>query len=230
MASPSSTPEPAIARTAIPSAGALRRARLAIGVVFLANGAVFGSWAPQIPLVQERLGLGPATLGAALLAMAVGALAADAVAGAVIARFGSAPVTRVTGLVMCLALPMAALAPSLPALVAALALLGAANGMMDVAMNAHASRSRRGCNGRSCPPCTACSAWAASRAPGSARVALGVMPPAAHVLLAGALLGLVVLLAARFLLPGHVDVADAGPHFVRPSRSGLAFGLWPFWC
>ncbi len=38
---------------------ALRRARLAIGVVFLVNGAVFGSWAPQIPLVQERLGLGP---------------------------------------------------------------------------------------------------------------------------------------------------------------------------
>ncbi len=59
----------------------LRRARLAIGVVFLVNGAVFGSWAPQIPLVQERLGLGPAVLGAALLAMAVGALCAMLLAG-----------------------------------------------------------------------------------------------------------------------------------------------------
>ena len=37
-----------------------------------------------------------------------------------------------------------------------------------------------------------------------------------------------MLLAARFLLPGHVDVADAGPHFVLPSRSGLAFGLLAF--
>ena len=33
----------------------LRRARLAVGIVFLVNGAVFGSWAPHIPLVQERL-------------------------------------------------------------------------------------------------------------------------------------------------------------------------------
>ena len=54
----------------------LRRARLAIGVVFLVNGAVFGSWAPHIPLVQERLGLGPALLGTALLAAAIGALVA----------------------------------------------------------------------------------------------------------------------------------------------------------
>ena len=58
-------------------------------------------------------------------------------AGGVIARFGSAPVTRATGLALCLALPLAVLAPNLPALVAALAFLGAANGMMDVAMNAH---------------------------------------------------------------------------------------------
>ena len=115
----------------------LRRARLAIGVVFLVNGAVFGSWAPHIPLVQERLGLGPALLGAALLAAAVGALVAMLAAGALIARFGSAPVTRASGLLLCAALPLGALAPSLASLVAALALLGAANGVMDVAMNAH---------------------------------------------------------------------------------------------
>jgi len=228
MASPSTTLEPAIARAAIPTAGALRRARLAIGVVFLANGAVFGSWAPQIPLVQERLGLGPATLGAALLAMAVGALAAMLCAGAVIARFGSAPVTRLTGLVMCLALPMAALATGLPALVAALALLGAANGMMDVAMNAHAIAVETRLQRPIMSSLHGMFSLGGLAGAGLGAVALGVVPPAAHVLLAGALLGLVVLLAARFLLPGHVDVADAGPHFVWPSRSGLAFGLLAF--
>src|SRR5829696_8987550 len=119
------------------SARTLRSARWAIGVVFLVNGAVFGSWAPQIPFVQQHLGLGPALLGAALLAVAVGALGSMLLAGTVIARFGSAPVTRATGLALCLALPMAALAPNLPSLVAALAFLGVANGMMDVAMNAH---------------------------------------------------------------------------------------------
>ena len=115
----------------------LRRARWAIAVVFLVNGTVFGSWAPHIPLVQERLALGPALLGAALLATAVGALCAMVLTGAVIARVGSAPVTKASAVMMCACLPLAALAPSLGWLVAALALLGAANGAMDVAMNAH---------------------------------------------------------------------------------------------
>src|SRR4051812_19339948 len=96
------------------SAPALLRARHAIGVVFLVNGAVFGSWAPQIPFVQERLAIGPAVLGAALLATAVGALGSMIVAGGVIARFGSAPVTRAAGFAMVLALPAAVLAPDLP--------------------------------------------------------------------------------------------------------------------
>ena len=133
MASPSVL----LDRPATGSAQALPRARHAIGIVFLVNGMVFGSWAPHIPLVQERLALGPAVMGAALLAMAVGALGSMLVAGTVISRFGSAPATRVSGLAFCLALPAACLAPNLALFVAALAFLGAANGMMDVAMNAH---------------------------------------------------------------------------------------------
>ena len=48
-------------------------------------------------------------------AMAVGALCAMLLAGSVIARFGSAPATRAAGIAMCLALPLACLAPSLAA-------------------------------------------------------------------------------------------------------------------
>ena len=47
-------------------------------------GTAFGSWAPHIPLVQERLGLGPARLGLALLMIAVGAVIAMPLAGALI--------------------------------------------------------------------------------------------------------------------------------------------------
>ena len=100
----------------------LRRARLAVATVFLVNGCVFGSWAPHIPLVQERLGLGPAVLGAALLAVAVGGLAAMILTGWLVGRVGSGPVTAASGLLMGAAVLVPALAPDLPVLVAGLAL------------------------------------------------------------------------------------------------------------
>ena len=105
-------------------------------------------------------------------------------AGTVIARFGSAPVTRLTGLIMCLALPMAALAPSLPALVAALALLGAANGMMDVAMNAHAIAVETRLQRPIMSSLHGMFSLGGLMGAGLGALALGVMPPAAHVLLA----------------------------------------------
>lgn len=209
-------------------ARALRRARVATGLVFFANGAVFGSWAPQIPLVQERLGLGPAVLGAALLAIAVGALCAMLVAGTAIARFGSAPVTRLTGILLCLALPLAALAPNLAALIAALAVLGAANGMMDVAMNAHGVAVETRLQRPIMSSLHGLFSLGGLAGAALGAIALAHVTPAVHVLIAGPALAVLVLLVTRYLLPGHVDVADAGPHFVWPSRSALAFGLLAF--
>ena len=206
----------------------LRRARHAIGVVFLVNGAVFGSWAPQIPLVQERLGIGPAVLGGALLAMAIGALCAMLLAGGVIARFGSAPVTRVTGLALCLALPVAVLAPSLPLLIAALAFLGAANGMMDVAMNAHGVAVETRLQQPIMSSLHGMFSLGGLSAAAAGAVALGYVPPWAHALAAGAVLALVALPAMRTLLPGRIDVGDAGPHFVLPTRAAIGFGLLAF--
>ncbi len=206
----------------------LRRARLAIGVVFLVNGAVFGSWAPHIPLVQERLGLGPALLGTALLAAAVGALVAMLAAGAMIARFGSAPVTRVSGLLFCAALPFVALAPSLPALVAALGLLGAANGVMDVAMNAHGVAVETRLQQPIMSSLHGMFSLGGLLGAGAGALLLGWLPPAAHVLAATVVLLATAMIAMRHLLPGRVDVGDAGPHFVLPTRAALGFGALAF--
>jgi predicted MFS family arabinose efflux permease len=205
------------------SARALRRARHGVGLIFLANGAVFGSWAPQIPLVQERLGLGPAVLGAALLAVAVGALCSMLLAGGTIARFGSAPVTRATGVALCLAFPLAVLAPGLPALVGALAILGAVNGMMDVAMNAHGVAVETRLQRPIMSSLHGMFSLGGLIGAGLGAVALGWVPPVAHALAAGALLALLALVAGRGLLAGRVDVGDAGPHFVLPSRAALGF-------
>ncbi|WP_437616827.1 MFS transporter [Sorangium sp. So ce834] len=118
--------------------GDVARARRAVSVMFVANGIAFASWAARVPAVRERLALRDSALGLALLGVAVGAMLAFRAAGPVIARFGSRRVTRVSAVLLCAALPLPALAPSFAALVAALLLLGASNGLMDVAMNAQA--------------------------------------------------------------------------------------------
>jgi MFS family permease len=56
-------------------------------------------------------------------------------AGYVAARVGSSVVTAVAGLLFCAAVPLLALAPSLPILALSLAVFGAAGGSTDVAMN-----------------------------------------------------------------------------------------------
>lgn len=210
------------------SARALYRARHAIGMVFLVNGAIFGSWAPQIPFVQERLALGPALLGAALLALAVGALGSMLLAGGIIARFGSAPVTRATGFAMCLGLPAAVLAPDLPLLVAALTFLGAANGLMDVAMNAHGVAVETRLQRPVMSSLHGMFSLGGLLGAAASAVALGHVAPWVHALAAGVTLALVFFVVTRWLLPGRVDVGDAGPHFVLPSRAALGFGVLAF--
>jgi predicted MFS family arabinose efflux permease len=139
----------------------LRRARRAVFVIFFANGAGLASWVPHVPMVQARLGLRPSVLGLALLAMAVGALVGIPLAGRVAARIGSRAVVRASAVGFFAALGLPVLAPSLPALVAALFVLGASNGALDVSMNAQAAavEARRG---RSCPRSTARGASAGS--------------------------------------------------------------------
>ena len=116
----------------------LKQARLAVLSMFFINGTVLASWVANIPLVKERLGLSESTLGLTLLAMAAGAILAMPLTGYLIPRYGSRRMTRITGIMFCLVLPLPILAPSLPLLVLALFFFGAFQGGMDVAMNAQA--------------------------------------------------------------------------------------------
>jgi predicted MFS family arabinose efflux permease len=111
-------------------------ARRAVSAVFLVNGALFATWAVLIPSVRDRLGLSEVQVGLALLAIGLGSLISMPLTGGWTARFGSDRVTRVTvvGCMLALALPF--VMPNLPGLALALALLGALNGSLDVAMNA----------------------------------------------------------------------------------------------
>src|SRR2546425_5489445 len=59
-------------------------------------------------------------------------------AGWLVGRFGSRAMTMLASLALCLALPRPVISDNVLALSLSLAVLGAANGTLDVSMNAHA--------------------------------------------------------------------------------------------
>lgn len=58
-----------------------RRARIAIGAVFLTNGALFANLLPRLPEIKSDLGLSNAMLGGSVAAFSAGALIAGPAAG-----------------------------------------------------------------------------------------------------------------------------------------------------
>lgn len=113
----------------------LRRARISVSLIFLIHGILVSNWLSRIPAVQAKLHLSVGILGATLLATAAGALIAMPLTSKLVGRFGSARVTRVSTLLLCICVVLPGLAWNTPVLAAALFAYGAAAGMMDVAMN-----------------------------------------------------------------------------------------------
>ena len=115
-----------------------RRGRIAISAQFLLNGAILGSWAPQIPLLLPRHEITESALGFLILGMGIGAMAAMCLSGRLTARYGSRAMVRVTAVSCAITLPLAVLAPDVASLAVAMAAMGASVAMMDVATNANA--------------------------------------------------------------------------------------------
>jgi predicted MFS family arabinose efflux permease len=198
---------------------AVRRARLAVAFTFAVNGAVFGTWAARVPAVKDRLGLSPGVLGLALVGLALGGILAMPAAGALVARHGSRPVTRAALAACCLALPLPALAPGVPALALGLLLLGAGNGAVDVAMNAHGVVVEE----RYARPILSSfhGLWSLGALAGAAAGGLAAgagVPVGAHLAAAGGVLLAVGLAATWWLLPAGADRRPAGPGVARPTR------------
>ena len=107
--------------------------------VFVANGLGIGAWAAAIPRLKADLNLSDGALSLALLCFAAGAVVAMPLMGALAARIPTGRATCAAGLAFIASLALPALAGSLTLLCAATLIVGAANGAMDVAMNAHAS-------------------------------------------------------------------------------------------
>ena len=115
-----------------------RRGRWAIAALFFMNGFLSGSWAPQIPVFQQRLGISEFTLGLLILLFGVGAIVAMPWSGYLMSRHGSRTVVLSFASVAAFALLCVALAPNVALAAVAMLLFGGLIGGMDVAMNANA--------------------------------------------------------------------------------------------
>ena len=206
-----------------------RAARRAVAVCFFLTGVTFASWATRIPAVQTKLGLNPGELGVALLGTAAGELVSMNLAGYLAARFGSRSVTVMASVCLSVMLPILALAPTLPVLVATLVLFGASFGSVNVAMNTQGVAVER-CYARSI-----FSSFHACYSLGGLTGALVGGLVAAHNIallphfLGVAFLGIILTLSvARYLMPAHTDAQGAGVAFTRPTRPLLTLGLVAF--
>jgi hypothetical protein len=205
-----------------------RRARWAVAAIFLANGAIMGAWASHIPVVEERLGISHATLGVALLCMAAGALVAMPAGGGFISRLGSATVTRASTLALLLAFSLPMLAPDAPLLALALIVFGGSNGVMDVAMNAHAVMVEKRLGRPVMSSFHGMFSLGGLAGAGFSGLLLTLVPPYSAALAMIAAAAALALPALLFLLPAHSDGGNGGPAFALPSKAALGIGALCF--
>ncbi|HST85143.1 MAG TPA: MFS transporter [Kineosporiaceae bacterium] len=191
-----------------------RRARVAVAMLFLTNGAVFANLLPRYPQIKSDLGLSNAALGTAIAAFPLGALIAGLTAGSLIHRFRSSRVGVGGTLLTAVAILVAGLAANWWMLAAALFIGGALDALVDVAQNAHGLRVQRR-YGRSILN-SFHALWSVGAVlgglMGSAAAGLN-LPPAVHLTGSGLLFSAVALGCYRFMLPGpETAERDQGDH------------------
>jgi MFS family permease len=199
--------------------------RLATTIMFVVNGTIIGTWIASLPAIQVSLGASATEIGLALLCGAAGSLVAMPLTGQLLTRVSSRRLLVITSLVFPLLAPAPLLAPSPILLAAVMLAFGAANGAMDVSMNAHGVALERA------SPRSIFSSLHAGWSIGGILGALGVgaaamlgAPPAAEAVAIGAAAWVVALLAGRSLGRGSVATEGAA-RISLPSRAVLPIGL-----
>ncbi|MEU4657552.1 MFS transporter [Streptomyces sp. NPDC023723] len=185
-----------------------RRARIAVAVLFLTNGALFANLLPRYPEIKADLGMGNAGYGLAVAAFPAGAVAAGLAAGVLVRRFGSARVAVAGTLLTGLGTLAAGTAGSVPVFAAALFLAGAMDAVTDVAQNAHGLRVQRR-YGRSIIN-SFHAVWSIGAVTGGAMAAAAIaldLTRGQHLTVSAVVFTVAAALALRYCLPGP----DTGP-------------------
>jgi MFS family permease len=194
------------------------RARWGTAAIFFANGFGIGSWAAAIAPLKTTLSLSDAELSAALLSMAASAILIMPFAGLLAPRLGgTGQVLRYSSVLFGVSLCLSGLAQNLPMLIGFVFLLGGANGLMDVPMNAHATVVERGWGAAIMSSFHA--AWSFGGLVGAALGGLLIHAGASapwQLAIAGAFVLIIVLPATQRI--GIGELSDKGSAFTWPER------------
>lgn len=209
-----------------------RRARIGVSLVFAICGSGLSTWAASVPAIQQKLGLTAGQLAVGVFGLAVGAVFALICAGPLLTWISSRTGVVLGVAVMGAGLPLVAFAPSLPALVGTLVVVGAGNSLLDVSMNAHAARVESA-YGRSIFAGFH-AFWNIGGLAGSgvaAIMAVWQVPVTVYFTVAGIGSFVLATVMARWLLFGGPDQGQGdstGPAFALPSKALLALGVIAF--
>ncbi|HEX7647253.1 MAG TPA: MFS transporter [Noviherbaspirillum sp.] len=119
-------------------AGSNLLAQRATRSIFFIAGLGMAAWAPLIPFVKSRLDIDDGALGLLLFCIAAGSMLVMPLTGRLIARFGCRVLILACALILCVDLPLMMSVASPVEMGCALLMFGAANGLLDVSMNAQA--------------------------------------------------------------------------------------------
>lgn len=202
------------------------RLALATGLTFAADSLMFGSWVAHIPHVKTALGMNDAQLGLALFGIPIGLLIMNPFSAGFIARFGLARTTVGGTLAMAVAFALPIWMPDRWSLMLALAIVGAAVALVNVAMNTCATNIERADGVYIMSSCHGM--WSLGGMTGSgtaaALIASGVSPQIHLTVLAG----LVILATVTGLRPALMKVPEerssgggGGSKFTLPNRDLL---------
>ncbi|RLP83224.1 MFS transporter [Mycetocola lacteus] len=187
----------------------VRRARIAVAVLFLTNGALFANVVPRYPGIKADLALDNAAYGLAIAAFPAGAIIAGLAAATVIRRLGSARAAAIGTILTALGTILVGFSPTFPLFAAALFFAGAMDSITDVGQNTHGLRVQRRF-GRSIIN-SFHAVWSIGAVLGggmaAGAIALG-LPRSVHLTISGILFSVVAIIALRFCLPGKDE--DAG--------------------
>jgi Major Facilitator Superfamily len=165
-------------------------------------------------------------LGLALFGAPAGLLVAQPLAGALTVRHGSRPLVAAAPLYLS-AVVLPAVAVDLVTLLLAVTAVGAANGVLDIAMNTQGVAVERKVGKRLFSSLHAAFSFGALAGAGSAAaVAAAGIDPLPHLAVDGAVSAAIAVVLARGLVrdEGHPE----GPRFARPSRRLAGLGVIAF--
>lgn len=186
----------------------VRRARIAVAVLFLTNGALFANVIPRYPGIKSDLLLDNAAYGLAIAAFPAGAIIAGLAAAPIIRRLGSARAAAFGTILTAIGTMLVGFAPSLPLFAGALLFAGAMDSITDVGQNTHGLRVQRRF-GRSIIN-SFHAIWSIGAVLGgsmaAAAIALGI-PRSIHLTVSAVLFSVVALVALRYCLPGNDENA-----------------------